>query len=160
MTDEEIWMRYFAGAFAGRQGSLSQEYINDYKDWADVALKSHRDRWPAPADHEERIVQLHKSCGCVTCVCESEIQCGGCGAKNCGNHPSQAPVDQPEICESPECAVKHTHATTDCAPVESKPKDAEWACEKHKTFGPSYLKCSFCADEPAADTAKPSPEKR
>ena len=37
--------------------------------------------------------------------------------------PSPAPVDQPEICESPECAVKHTHATTDCAPVESKPKE-------------------------------------
>jgi hypothetical protein len=48
---------------------------------------------PAPTDPEERIVQLHKSCGCVTCVCESEIQCGGCGAKNCGNHPSPAPVE-------------------------------------------------------------------
>ena len=36
------------------------------------------------------------------------------------------------------------------APVESKPKDAAWACEKHTTFGPSYLKCSFCADEKTA----------
>jgi len=37
-------------------------------------------------DPEERIVQLHKSCGCVTCVCESETQCGGCGAKMCQEH--------------------------------------------------------------------------
>ena len=49
---------------------------------------------PAPTDPEERIVQLHKSCGCVTCVCESETQCGGCGAKNCGNHPSPAPKEE------------------------------------------------------------------
>ena len=42
---------------------------------------------------------------------------------------------------------------------ESKPKDAAWSCEKHKTSGPSYLKCSFCADEPAAALAQPAPEK-
>ena len=126
MTDEEIWMRYFAGAFAGRQGSLSQEYINDYKDWADVALKSHRDRWPAP-------------------------------------------VDQPEICESHECAVKHTHATTDCPfPVESKPKEDPFdACEcDHIRLDHPVRHCEGCQGcaefrlrlDPAADTAKPSPE--
>ena len=46
------------------------------------------------------------------------------------------------------------------APVESKPKDAAWACEKHKTFGPSYLKCSFCADEPTAQPAQKQGEPK
>ena len=35
---------------------------------------------------DERIVQLKKSCGCVTCKCEDEVQCQGCGAKTCREH--------------------------------------------------------------------------
>lgn len=48
--DEELWSRYFAAAFAGRQGSLEQVggYIADYVAWADKALAEHRKRWPVP----------------------------------------------------------------------------------------------------------------
>lgn len=32
----------------------------------------------------ERNLNKFQSCGCVLCTCEDEIQCHGCGAKNCG----------------------------------------------------------------------------
>lgn len=27
----------------------------------------------------------NQPCGCVVCICEDDVQCQGCGAKNCGN---------------------------------------------------------------------------
>ena len=34
----------------------------------------------------------HQPCGCVVCICEDEIKCYGCGAKNCGTHiPGEIP---------------------------------------------------------------------
>jgi len=43
---------------------------------------------PAPdGGKEERLLAKQQPCGCVICTCEDEIQCQGCGAKNCGTHP-------------------------------------------------------------------------
>lgn len=34
----------------------------------------------------------HQPCGCVVCVCDDDVQCQGCGAKNCGSHePGKLP---------------------------------------------------------------------
>jgi hypothetical protein len=41
---------------------------------------------------------------------------------------------------------------------EAKPQsDIAWDCQKHGTFGPSYLTCALCASEPKADEAKEEP---
>lgn len=43
----------------------------------------------------------HQPCGCIVCRCESDEQCSGCGAKNCGTHavgeiPSPVYVTTPD----------------------------------------------------------------
>jgi hypothetical protein len=35
---------------------------------------------------ESRELAKYQPCGCVVCSCEDDIQCTGCGAKNCGTH--------------------------------------------------------------------------
>lgn len=51
--------------------------------------------FPLPSTTEEGagqgggdILAKHQPCGCVLCTCEDEVQCQGCGAKNCGKHPT------------------------------------------------------------------------
>lgn len=36
----------------------------------------------------EPVLARRQPCGCVTCACDSDEQCLGCGAKNCGTHPA------------------------------------------------------------------------
>jgi len=36
---------------------------------------------------DTRALAKHQPCGCVICSCENDVQCGGCGAKHCGQHP-------------------------------------------------------------------------
>ena len=38
-------------------------------------------------EEEQGTLAKHQSCGCVVCTCEDEVQCQGCGARNCGTHP-------------------------------------------------------------------------
>jgi len=33
------------------------------------------------------VEQVKLSCGCVSCVCEDDIRCHGCGARSCGSGP-------------------------------------------------------------------------
>ena len=40
-------------------------------------------------------------CGCVSCVCDCDERCLGCGAKNCGTHPGLPPAP-PSPDEKPE----------------------------------------------------------
>lgn len=35
-------------------------------------------------------VQIRFPCGCVTCVCDDDEQCHGCGARSCGDRPCDA----------------------------------------------------------------------
>jgi|GEM_PF-6505341 len=34
-------------------------------------------------EEEEPVVQQHYPCGCVTCICEDDVQCQGCGGTSC-----------------------------------------------------------------------------
>jgi hypothetical protein len=34
------------------------------------------------------LLARNQPCGCIVCICEDEVQCHGCGAKDCGTHPS------------------------------------------------------------------------
>lgn len=44
------------------------------------------------AERDRRITELStrldRTCGCVTCICENDEKCQGCGAKNCDLHES------------------------------------------------------------------------
>jgi hypothetical protein len=40
-------------------------------------------RAPASARKEHAPAQERFACGCITCICEDEVQCHGCGAKRC-----------------------------------------------------------------------------
>lgn len=43
-----------------------------------------------PSQQEQPELARYQPCGCVTCVCEDEEQCQGCGSKHCGklkDHP-------------------------------------------------------------------------
>jgi hypothetical protein len=54
--------------------------------------KAELQRRQQPASVPAEIAKV-QPCGCVVCTCEDEIQCQGCGAKNCGKHPvGQFPV--------------------------------------------------------------------
>jgi len=33
-----------------------------------------------------RVLARSQPCGCITCWCEDDHQCQGCGAKSCGGH--------------------------------------------------------------------------
>lgn len=33
-----------------------------------------------------RVLARSQPCGCITCWCEDDVQCQGCGAKSCGGH--------------------------------------------------------------------------
>lgn len=35
-----------------------------------------------------RPTQEKFSCGCVSCICENDTKCGGCGAKACASFPN------------------------------------------------------------------------
>jgi len=37
-------------------------------------------------DNSDKLLSRNQPCGCVVCICEDEVQCHGCGAKNCGTH--------------------------------------------------------------------------
>ena len=41
------------------------------------------------------VKQDHRECGCITCVCEDEEQCQGCGARFCSAHHKQGYLTQP-----------------------------------------------------------------
>lgn len=42
--------------------------------------------WVLPTPEAPQVaVQRRYSCGCVTCVCDDEERCHGCGAKDCGD---------------------------------------------------------------------------
>ncbi len=53
------------------------------------------------------------SCGCVTCICEDEVKCHGCGAKSCGqpgmpaeHTPGAKPMSIPELLKEVERLTK------------------------------------------------------
>lgn len=49
--------------------------------------------WNLPLKwNRDATLARHQPCGCVVCVCDDDVQCQGCGAKNCGSHePGKLP---------------------------------------------------------------------
>lgn len=44
------------------------------------------DAWNRRPEEPEVILKQERyACGCVTCVCDDEIRCHGCGATSCGS---------------------------------------------------------------------------
>jgi len=67
-----------SGNVKGRWDEVSEPMRDDYRACARAAIAA-----LPPAVPE---LARHQPCGCIVCRCESDEQCSGCGAKNCGTH--------------------------------------------------------------------------
>jgi hypothetical protein len=61
---------------------------------------------PQKEEPKQECKQTRWPCGCVSCTCEDEVQCHGCGAKNCGliTCVRKSPSTSPSECEVEEFA--------------------------------------------------------
>ena len=56
----------------------------------------------------------HQPCGCIVCRCESDEQCSGCGAKNCGTH-AVGEIPNPVYVTTPDPVAEAAKVLLDAA---------------------------------------------
>lgn len=92
---------------------------------------------------EDPLVPLrHQPCGCQICVCEDDVQCQGCGAKNCGHHPvGQMPVIEYED-GTKKWFDEDGHCYREAGPIPKRIQD-----RIDEIFARKQLDCSPCGVE-------------
>jgi len=65
------------------------EFYRKMYEAGDKLIRAYREERRNKRDSHE-IIQSRWDCGCITCICEDEAQCQGCGARACMDYPECA----------------------------------------------------------------------
>ena len=95
-------------------------------------------------NNSDKLLSRNQPCGCVVCLCEDEVQCHGCGAKNCGTH-SGGQMPNP-VYDEPKATCEKAAARSTIAAIEwlqamiDLIAEADPHCPHHSAMQPHITK--------------------